>query len=220
MKRTALTILGAAGLVTAALSGPANAAPTVTPNGSFGFNFSGSLTVDTTNITAATSSKTFGVGTTFSVNTTPTGNLGVSLGDVISLGTLPITLPVPAIASGLVNITPFTVTDTTIGLDFTFNQAFTTSIVPTGTGGAGGSFAENFLGTIDSDTTGTFILGQSASLSESCTQTGLGVAINCSETVATPSSVTPPGVPEPTSMALLGSALVGFGVFRRRRKTS
>ena len=34
MNRTALTILGAAGLVTAALSGQANAAPA---NGSFGF---------------------------------------------------------------------------------------------------------------------------------------------------------------------------------------
>ena len=59
MKRNALTILGAAGLVAAALSGQATAA-TIVPNGSFGFNFTGSLTVNTGDITLATSSKTFG----------------------------------------------------------------------------------------------------------------------------------------------------------------
>lgn len=32
--------------------------------------------------------------------------------------------------------------------------------------------------------------------------------------------IPPTNIPEPASMALLGSALVGFGVFRRRRKTS
>ena len=53
MKRTALTILGAAGLVTAALSGQANAAPSW-PNGTFGFApHWAALRCDTTDITNA-----------------------------------------------------------------------------------------------------------------------------------------------------------------------
>ncbi len=174
MKRTALTILGAAGLVTTALSGPANAL--IVPIGSFGFVASGTLTLDTGDITAATSSKTFLAGTTFAVNVVSAeSNLGVAVGDVITVtppATPPVTLPVPAIAAGLVNITPFTVTDTTNGIDFTFDQALTTSIVPTGTGGAAGSLATNYLGTTDSDTTGTFELGLAASLSEFVHATG------------------------------------------------
>lgn len=44
-------------------------------------------------------------------------------------------------------------------------------------------------------------------------------SFSLSETLASPPNVTPPAtVPEPTTMALLGSALLGFGVFRRRRE--
>ena len=56
------------------------------------------------------------------------------------------------------------------------------------------------------------------SYTESINPDNGGTTFSLSETLASPPNVSPPAdVPEPTTMALLGSALLGFGVFRRRK---
>ena len=70
------------------------------------------------------------------------------------------------------------------------------------------------LGTFASDMSGSYNLDeQSASLAVFCFQAGTGNPITCSASIATPRSV-----PEPVSLALLGSAMVAFGAFCQRRK--
>jgi hypothetical protein len=149
----------------------------VPANGSFGFTFSlGEITLSPAgDISAATTSKTLPA--TLFVNTIvdpylgQPNNLGLTGGETVTLNdyTIPIT-------SGAVNVI-LSVGD----IEFTFDQATQLSLIPTT--GVGGSFSVSYTGAVSG---GNFDTGTPAVFTESCTQSGPGAAINCSESVSVP----------------------------------
>lgn len=172
---------------------------------SFNITGSGTYTVDTGDITAATTSKTIPATEVINGIVDAGGTSGLSGGDLATFSTLTLDTVVG----------PFAFTLTTGDLIFSFTSVSSVLIVPTGTT-TQGSISQQFHGTVTGDTTsGSAFLGQSVSLSETCTQTGTGAAISCSESLRTPGL--PTTVPEPATAALFGLGLLGLGVFRRKR---
>jgi hypothetical protein len=202
------------------MTGEAYAAP-IAANGSFGFIPFGTVSVNTGSISTATIDKVLPASEIVNTLTDPfmgqPNNLGVAMMAAVALGYSTIPVPHP-LGTSTVLATPLTVlVPTSAGgggkeLTFTFTSEETTAL----TGVPGGNLALLFEGTLTGDTSGTFITGlmAQADMSESCTQARAGGAINCSDTVDVDL------IPEPMTLALLGSALVGFGAIRRRRKAA
>lgn len=173
---------------------------------SFGIVGVGSYTVDTVDITASTSiTNVPGAGFEF-----VGGTLGANATAGIFTGG-PVTFS--SYAFGITG-SSFASFDVMVGnLTFRFPVLSSIAIVPSGVS-SNGSISVQYNGSVFADSgAGSPFLNQSATLSQTCTQTSIGASITCSESVQTPGVV-----PEPSSIALFGISVAALGMLRRRRQ--
>jgi hypothetical protein len=172
----------------------------------FGINLIGSVTLDTPNISAATTTKFI-----------PTADLVSSCAGAVGA-----CAAAGIVAGGAATFSTGTL-NTFVGPDaftisagsqvYSFSNVVLATIVAS-TATSAGSISLQFDGFVTTDPTGLF-LGQTVTLSQSCTQASTGAIITCNESVITPGI--PVETPEPMSLALVGMGLVALGFIRRKR---
>ena len=215
-----MTLKVAAALIATALCGTQTAHATAqTPNGSFGF-------VPLGNTIATTSSgweigpntETITIPSLELVNTSTNGtvylgnpdNIDVPITSYATLSYSTISVPTLNVTTSLT--TPLTVKVTNSAsdaLDFSFSSIFATS-------SGNGSLDLYWLGDLTSDAADAFAPG-TASLSAAFTAGNRSASNNVSFSLAIPPAPDPFSLPEPATLAVLSSGVIGLSFVRQRK---